>query len=176
MRPYIVCLIALLATSWVHRAHADDACTDFKWDVSKERALFAGAANSIKAGTNDKTAPALVPGKLYQLQLVSQSQVKYVSEPGRKSHTESDHGGIAVLKIPASGAYRVSLDMPLWIDVVSNATLVPAADFQGQRDCKAPHKIVEFDLVTEATLTLQLSSSAADSVHVSVTAAPARKL
>jgi hypothetical protein len=67
------------------------------------------------------------------------------------------------------------MDTPLWIDVVSNAALVPAKDFQGQHDCKAPHKIVEFELAADHTLTLQLSSSAADSVRMTVTASPVRK-
>ena len=162
---------AALPTAW-----AEDTCTDFKWDVSKERALYKTAPTPLKAGTDAKTAPTVTPDTLYQIQLAAQKSVTFVIEPGRQSRSESDHAGVAVLKLPTSGAYRIALDMPLWIDVVANATLVPAKDFQGQHDCSAPHKIVEFDLVNDQTLTLQLSSSVADSVRVSVTASPARKL
>jgi hypothetical protein len=174
MRPSIVCMILLLAAA-LPSARADDACTDFKWDVSKERALFAAAATPLKAGTDAKTAPTLVPDKLYQLQLASQASVNFVPEPGRKSRAASDHGGIATLKLPISGSYRIALDMPLWIDVVANATLVPAKDFQSQRDCKPPHKIVEFDLSVDQPLVLQLSNSAADSVRLTIIASPPRK-
>jgi hypothetical protein len=174
MRSIVISVILLVAAA-LPGARADDACTDFKWDVARERALFAGAPTPVKAGTDIKTAPSLVPGKLYQVQLAAQASVNFVLEPGRKSRADSDHGGVAILKMPTSGAYRVSMDMPLWVDIVANATLLPAADFQGQHDCKAPHKIVVFDLAVDQTLTLQLSSSAADSVRMTITAAPARK-
>jgi hypothetical protein len=174
MRSMVISVILLLAAA-LPSARADDACADFKWDVTKERALFAGAPTPVKAGTDTKMAPSLVPGKLYQVQLASQAGVNFVLEPGRKSRADADHGGVAILKMPTSGAYRVSVDMPLWMDIVANATLLPATDFQGQHDCKAPHKIVVFDLAVDQTLTLQLSSSAADSVRLAITPAPARK-
>jgi hypothetical protein len=174
MRPLIVSMILLIAAA-ASVSRADDACTDFKWDVSKERALCALAPTPLKAGTDANTAPAVLPDKLYQIRLASQNSVKFVLEPGRKSRAESDHAGLATLKLPSGGAYRIALDMPLWIDVVANAALVTAKDFQGQHDCKAPHKIVEFELAGDQTLTLQLSSSAADSVRLAITASPARK-
>jgi hypothetical protein len=75
-----------------------------------------------------------------------------------------------------SGSYRVAVDMPFWIDVVSNGALVAAKDFQGQHGCTAPHKIVEFELVGTRPFFLQLSNAAADSVRLTITATPARKL
>jgi hypothetical protein len=173
MRSLIACMILLVAASL--SARADDVCTDFKWDVSKERSLFATAPTPLNAGTDAKTAPTVLPNKLYQIQLASQASVKFALEPGRKSRANSDHAGVATLKLPASGSYRISVDMPLWIDVVSNAALVTAKDFQGQHDCKSPHKIVEFELAADQILTLQLSGSAADSVRMTLTASPVRK-
>ncbi len=173
MRTFMACVILLVAVPPL--ARADDACTDFKWDVSKERMLFSTAPTPLNAGTDAKSAPTVVPDKLYQIQLASQAGVKFALEPGRKSHADSDHAGVAKLKLPGNGSYRISMDMPLWIDVVSNAALVPAKDFQGQHDCKAPHKIVEFELAADQSLTLQFSSSAADSVRMTVTASPVRK-
>lgn len=170
-------LTMLLLTSAIPMARADDSCTDFKWDVSKERALFAaGGGTAVKAGTDANTAPTLVPNTLYSVQLASQSRVKFVLEPGRNSRVDTDHAGIATLKLPASGDYRIALDVPLWIDVVTGGALVPAKDFQGQHDCASPHKIVEFELSNDRPLTLQLSSSAAESVRLTITASPARKL
>jgi len=173
MRSFIACVILLVAASL--SARADDACTDFKWDVSKERLLFATAPVPLSAGTDAKTAPTVRPDRLYQIQLASQASVKFALEPGRKSRADSDHGGVATLRVPANGSYRISMDVPIWIDVVSNAALLTAKDFQGQRDCKAPHKIVEFELAADQVLTLQLSSSAAESVRMTVTASPVRK-
>jgi hypothetical protein len=165
----------ILLVAALPMAQANDGCTDFKWDVSKERSLFATAPTPLTAGTDAKTAPTVLPDKLYQIQLASQAGVRFALQPARKSRADSDHAGVATLKLPASGSYRISMDMPLWIDVVSNAALVSAKDFQGQHDCKAPHKIVEFELAADQTLTLQLSSSAADSVRMTVTASPVRK-
>jgi hypothetical protein len=176
MRTPLISLIVMCLAMVAPIARADDACTDFKWDVSKERALFAKTATPVKAGTDAKTAPTLVPGTLYQLQLAPQATVHFASEPGRKSRADSDHGGIAAVKVPSDGAYRVALDVPLWIDVAAGATLLPAKDFQGQHDCSAPHKIVEFELANAQPLYLQLSSSASESVRLTITSSPARKL
>jgi hypothetical protein len=70
----------------------------------------------------------------------------------------------------------VAVDMPFWIDVVSSGALVSAKDFQGQHGCSAPHKIVEFELIGTRPFFLQLSNAAADSVRLTITATPARKL
>jgi hypothetical protein len=42
--PAVSFLLALLVGSAAMPALADDACAGFKWDVSKERALFAGCS------------------------------------------------------------------------------------------------------------------------------------
>ena len=80
-----------------------------------------------------------------------------------------------IFKVPASGSYRVAIDMPFWIDVVSDGALVAANDFQGQHGCRSPHKIVQFDLRGTRPFVLQLSNAAPDSVNLTVTATPVRK-
>jgi hypothetical protein len=83
---------------------------------------------------------------------------------------------LVTFNIPASGSYRVAIDMPFWIDVVSDGALVAANDFQGQHGCRSPHKIVQFDLLGTRPFFLQLSSAAPDSARLTITATPARKL
>ena len=83
--------------------------------------------------------------------------------------------GLAALRIEAPGSYRVAIDLPLWIDVVSNGKLVQPTDYQGQHACSAPHKIVVFDLGSQPVI-LQFSNAFQDDVLLTVTAAPARKL
>jgi hypothetical protein len=157
-------------------ALADDACTDFKWDVAHERALFAGSATQLSAGSDSKSAPAVQPNRLYALKLPAQDQVTFAATPGKKNPSTGSHAGIVTFKIPASGSYRVAIDMPFWVDVVSNGALVAARDFQGQHSCSPPHKIVEFDLVGTRPFFLQLSNAAPDSLRLTITATPARKL
>src|SRR5260370_1435806 len=139
----------LLAIAWVAAAapaFADDACVDFKWDVSQERALFAGSATPLAAGADAKSAPAMQLNHLYELKLAAQEQVSFAVTPGKKSPREGSHGGLATFKILGSGSYPVALDMPFWIDVVSNGALIAATDFPGQHGCASPPKIVQVDL------------------------------
>ena len=157
-------------------ALADDACAGFKWDVSKERALFAESAVPLAAGKDRMSAPAVVPNRLYQLQLIPQDHVAFVTPPAKKMLTDGAYAGIAVLKIPASGSYRVAVDIPFWIDVVSNGALITAKDFQGQHGCSAPHKVVEFDLAGGQPVVLQFSNAVKDDILLTVTPSPPRKL
>ena len=156
-------------------ALADEPCVDFKWDVSKERALFAGTPQTLPAGKDVKSAPSVVPNRFYRLQLLNQSQVSFAVTPGKKAVSAPAFAGLASLKISAAGNYRVAVDLPIWIDVAWNGTLVPAQDFEGQHSCSAPHKIVEFDLSAVQPLVLQFSSAARESVLLTVTPSPPRK-
>ena len=168
-------LLALLLGTLSATAWAED-CVDFKWDVTQERALFATPATPLSAGTEAKSAPTVLLNHLYALKLVPQDQVTFAATPGKKTPKAGANAGIVTFKLPASGSYRIAIDMPFWIDVVSNGALVAAKDFQGQHGCSAPDKIVEFDLAGTRPLFLQLSDAAPDSVRLTITAAPARKL
>ena len=156
-------------------ALSDESCVDFKWDVSQERALFAGSATASAAGADTKSAPALQVNHLYELKLLKQEQVNFAVTPAKKSPRPDSHGGLVSFKVPASGSYRIAIDMPFWIDVVSNGALVAANDFQGQHGCSPPHKIVQFDLLGTRPFFLQLSNAAPESVMLTITATPARK-
>lgn len=156
--------------------HADDACIDFKWDVSKERALFAGTATALQSAKQSAPAAVIVPNRLYQLHLTPQDQVTFAVNPGRKAAVTSGFAGLATLKIVAAGAYRIAIDLPVWIDVVAGGSLLSAKDFEGQRNCSAPHKIVEFELAGDQPYILQFSSGASENILLTVTASPLRKL
>ena len=158
-------------------ALADDACLDFKWDVSKERALFAETPAKVTAGKDPRSAPVIVPNRLYRLRLTAQDMVAFsVTNPAKKAPSTPAYAGLATLKVPAAGSYRIAVDLPLWIDVAANGVLVPPADFQGQHGCNAPHKIVEFDLAGAQPFVLQFSNAGKDDVLLTVTASPPRKL
>jgi hypothetical protein len=173
-----LCGSIVLATAFAASAPAlsDEPCVDFKWDVSQERALFAGSATPLAAAADAKSGPVLLLNHLYELKLSKQEQVSFAVTPGKKSPREGSYGGVVSFKIPASGSYRVAIDMPFWIDVVSDGALVAASDFQGQHGCGSPHKIVQFDLLGTRPFFLQLSNAAPDSVRLTITATPARKL
>jgi hypothetical protein len=170
------CWVMLATAVTAAAAPADEMCVDFKWDVSQERTLFAGSATPVAAATDQKSAPALLLNHLYELKLSKQEQVSFAVTPGRKSPRDGSYGGLVTFKIPVRGSYRVAIDMPFWIDVVADGALVAANDFQGQHGCSSPHKIVQFDLLGARPFFLQLSNAAPDSVRLTITPAPARKL
>ena len=169
-------VVALAAGGLAATAQANDACLDFKWDVSKERALFAAKPAALTAGKALERAPVVVPDRLYELRLAAQVQVTFRVPPAAKVAGSDAYGGVAALKIAMPGSYRIAVDLPLWIDVVSNGTLVAAEDFQGQKGCSAPHKIVTFNLAGEQPFVLQLSNATNETVLLTVTPSPSRKL
>jgi hypothetical protein len=154
-------------------AHAQDECTDFRWDVSRERALFAGPPTVMKAGTDVSSAPIVLPNRLYQLTLAPQSGVTFSVRQGKKT-TDEVHAGLAILRINADGNYRVAVDLPVWIDVVTTDSVLQPTDFQGQHGCTAPRKIVEFDLKGTKPFLLQFSGASIDQLLVTVTPVPVR--
>jgi hypothetical protein len=167
-------LFALACGGGASAAPAGDACLDFKWDVTKERALFAGTPVALAAGKDAMSAPLVVPNRLYGLRLMPQDQVAFSITPARRMPTTAAFAGIAMLKVAVPGSYRVAADLPFWIDVVSSGTLVQPTDFQGQHACSAPHKIVEFNLVGKQPFVLQFSDAVTDKVLVTVTPTPLR--
>jgi hypothetical protein len=172
IRAIALSILLLLGGGVLVPAHAD--CIDFKWDVSKERALFAAAPTALTAGKDAQSAPDIVPNRLYQLRLVAQDQVAFAATPHKQ--TPGTFAGLATLKIPAKGSYRIAIDLPFWIDVVLDGAVVPAQDFEGQHSCGPPHKIVEFRLTSVRPFVLQLSNGPSDAVLLTVTASPPRKL
>ncbi len=164
---------ALLLSIAAVPAHADDPCAGFKWDVSKERALFAASAQpqAQAAGKDGTGTPVLVPDRLYVLRLAPQDQVSFSVPPGKASRGEGSFAGLVELKIPAAGTYRIAVDLPLWIDVATNGKLVSAKDYQTQHSCDAPRKMVEFDLEGRERLLLQFSGADQQTVRVTVTRA-----
>jgi len=172
--------LMILSAAAAAPALADDECAGFKWDVSKERALFAGAATSLTAGHDAKSAPVVVPGRLYKVRLAPEDQVMLARSAAKAGAAHSTpaagaYAGIASLKIPLPGSYRVAIDGPFWIDVVSDGTPIAAQDFQGQHGCSAPRKIVEFQLSGPQRFVLQLSNAEQENVLLTITPSPARK-
>jgi hypothetical protein len=175
MRPILIPSLLLTLTLGAAPTFGTDRCTGFKWDISKELALFDGPGVALSAGKNALPAPALRVDRLYELQLLPQAAVTFAATPGRNTSPDGAYAGIADLDLDTPGIYRIAVDAPLWIDVVIGGKLAAPTDFQGQQNCDGPHKIVEFDLTGAKRFLLQLSGSAKASVRLTVTQTPARK-
>jgi hypothetical protein len=67
--------------------------------------------------------------------------------------------------------HRISLSTRHWVDVVDGSTLLESRDFQGAGGCERPHKVVEFDLPANRSLTLQVSRAPDVAIAIAVTRA-----
>lgn len=158
----------------VTAARADDPCLGFKWDVRTEHALFATDPTPLAAGSGVQSAPHLHVGQLYALTLAPQASVAFAAEPGRGTPAQGSYAGLALLELDGNGDYRIALDLSAWVDVVVDGKLAPVVDFQGQRICDAPHKIVEFDLAKGRHFVLQVSGSGSTVIRATLTRSPPR--
>lgn len=167
----LLCALALLAARSV--LAADDPCAGFTWNVAHERAVFATAPIAVTAATKPGPAPVLEPDHLYVVTLSPQDQVAFAMAPAKKALADGAFAGLLHLHVPAAGKYRVSMDNGFWIDVIADGRFAPTDDFTGQRECRAPRKIVQYPLPAGSDLTLQFSGANSSTVHVTLTAAPA---
>ena len=150
---------------------AGDNCQEFSWDVSRERSLFGSSAETMAAGADSGAAPTLEPAHLYALQLKPIGQVSFVTAPGKRGAADGGYAGLATLRIPAAGLYRISVDAPVWIDVVADGGLMGVRDFQGAHDCAAPRKILLFEFPVPRQVVLQISGAGSPAVRIGVTPA-----
>jgi molybdate transport system substrate-binding protein len=150
---------------------AADPCTGFTWDISRERTVMKqtprAVAGAVRPGAD---VPRIEPERLYEVKLADQSTVTFVAMPGKAALTDGAHAGLVRFRVEKAGRYRVSITSRHWIDVVDGTQLVSSRDFQGQRGCERPHKIVEYELPAGRDLTLQFSGSADAQVIVAITA------
>lgn len=165
------CVAACLLHAGV--APAADPCGEYKWDVSNEVRLFAGSPTALTAGTALEKAPAIITGTLYALTLQPQETVRYPVAPSKKMLPDGSFGGLMKLRVASAGAYRVAIDAGFWVDVVSEGKSLQALDFNGQRQCVGPHKIVVYELPAGVDLTLQVAQSSETTARLTVTAVAA---
>jgi hypothetical protein len=145
-----------------------DPCSGYKWDVTAERTLFAASPKAMAAGKDRASAGPVVANQLFTVTLHPLSEVSFPATPARTPPSGS-FGGVVALTVPAPGKYRISVDVPLWIDVAGGAILAPVLDYEGLHDCSAPRKVVVFDLQGGTDWTLQLSAADRAAVRLAVT-------
>ena len=172
MTAVLACGAATTAAADGANAAATDPCAGFKWDITKERALFATAPKELTAGRNPVKAAVLMPDRLFQLRLARRAQVKFAVKPGRKGAAAGPYAGIALIQTGMPGTYRISVDQPLWIDVDLRGQLLVPKDFEGAHGCQTPRKIVEFELTDPQPYVLQFSGAPEPRMRVTVTREP----
>lgn len=163
------CLLAAGLALALPSARADDPCTGFKWDASHEHALFLGEPAKATAGKDAASAPLLDVDRLYAIALAPTADVKPIVPPSKKALDDGASAGLVRFKVAQAGHYRVSLDIPFWIDLVADGKAIPSIDFNGAHGCTTPRKIVVYDLAAGQEVTLQLGGSTEHEVRVALT-------
>jgi len=115
------------------------------------------------------TAPTILAGRLYALQLAPQQSVY---RRGARPEEPSD-GAYRGLPFCNSnrGDYRVSVDAPAWIDVAAMENSPRSRTTKTAR-LRCTHKIVEFNLASASRFVLQLSGARRRPIRLTVTLAP----
>ncbi|MET0226113.1 MAG: hypothetical protein ABW187_06725 [Dokdonella sp.] len=164
--------VAVTALLLFRQAHADDACSAFKWDMKHEHTLFMHEGHTATVGKDDKSAPMLDMDRLYLITLAPQKTVKFAAPPSKKAPAASGSAGLVHFRIAKAGQYRVSADVPLWIDLVADGKAIAPVDFSSAHECTAPRKVVLYDLPASQALTVQLSGSSEAQAHITLTPVP----
>lgn len=146
-----------------------DPCTTFTWDVSHELAVMKQSPLAVSAAKTPLAVPQFELDKLYELRLAAQSTVTFQAKPAKPALDDGSQAGLVRFRTAQAGRYRVSITSGHWIDVVDGAQPVKSRDFQGQRGCARPHKIVEFELAADRDYILQFSGSTDAQVVVAIT-------
>ncbi len=165
--------LLLLAALGAVPVLAADPCSTFKWDVSREIALFRNAPAAVAAGAQLDGAPRIEAERVYSAQLLPQQSVKLAAPPSKKMLDDGAHAGLFQLRVSAAGTYRISVDAGFWVDVVAAGKPLVSTDFNGETQCKAPRKIVVYQLPADTDLTLQFSAADTDRTLFAVTRVPA---
>jgi hypothetical protein len=172
MRAMWVNMAAVSLAAVTNLALAEDGCSGFQWNVSRERALFATQAEALSPGSEPSSAPIMRIDHLYRWTLAPQDKVTFAVPPGKKMLVDGAHAGLARFRVDAPGLYRISLDQPFWIDIVADGKIIQSKDFQGMPGCQAPHKVVQYELPAAKDLLIQLSGATNPDVRVTVTRTP----
>jgi hypothetical protein len=158
---------------WAAAQDVSKSCQTSGWEMSREIAAFRGSVPSVAAGTTAKDARALTAGVLAELTLEPQGGIQFAAPPERPAKVPMPLAGLAQFKVPTTGHYRVTVDVPLWLDAVSASAIIPSGTFNGWHECPLFRKTVEYPLQAGQVVVLQFSGAASAVVKVLIEAVPA---
>jgi hypothetical protein len=114
-----------------NRAAAEDlgaSCQAPDWDMAAEIARSRAPRKTSRREARSASLPPLELGVLYVLKLRPQTEVSYLQASNKKSLVQAPLGGLTSFAVAKPGVYRITVDSPLWIDVVG-----PARDDRAER-------------------------------------------
>jgi hypothetical protein len=165
-------VLLLAIASSTPAADAPD-CGTFGWNMTHELSLFADTAKPISAAVEPRAAPRIDADVAYSVRLRPRAGVAFAHAPGKDVGGDAGAGGLLLFRPAATGAYRITLDAGMWIDVVKDGELIESTGFRGRQPCGPIHKSVGWKLAAGADVLIQISGPAADTVRLTITRAAA---
>jgi len=155
--------IALVVAPGLAQAQEGSGCNAFKWPLDRERvALVRTDKASLPNGG------ALPYDAAITLQLQPFSSAGLPKAPERAPKSPSAFAGHFALAAPAkAGAYRITISLGGWVDVLDGGAYLHPIAFTGAKDCEGVRKSMKFDLPARP-LALQVSGVSGDQISVVV--------
>jgi len=128
-------------------------------------------AQAAAATPDDLEAATLPIGQATKVRLLQTPAVTYPLRPAKPGGSVS-FGGLLQLSVAAHGSYRVALDSPAWIDLVSpNNTAVDSFAHGHGPACTSVRKMVDF-VLEPGIYTLEISATGSPDGEVMVLRLP----
>lgn len=147
-------------------------CSNYRWDVSAELALWAMPADEVAAARVRDAAPPVALSKRQSLTLAPSAEVTLPVTPEKNRSSADTFSGLVAVVFAEPGLYRVSADSGVWIDLVQGDAKIASSAFEMQTKCPTVFKVVAYDVPAAGTYLIQLNGAKEASVDIAVTPAP----
>lgn len=156
--------VAILLLGLAPACAAEPAgCENFKWPVTRERALLTTSdLPNLKSGVDTPTLPPFA-AKL-SLHPAADAGLPKPSDRTRKPGTFA--GFLRLGQIPG-GTYTVSVSDYAWVDILQNGSSLKPMDISEASGCDGIQRVLKFSLAAGAA-TVQVSSVATDAIKLAV--------
>lgn len=148
-------------------------CSNYRADLAHEFALMKEADVAVAAGRSGAEASSMPISKPVTLGLVAQAQVTFPVPPAQNRGGPDRFAGIVSLGELPKGQWRVSAASGLWVDLVSDGTLLSSPTFEMQTQCVDIFKSVVFELPADGKVLMQINGATDTHARLLVTQVPA---
>lgn len=198
MKPVLFTLYLLLLvpvtvsaqTDHTHSPASTEDCTKLSPELQAAVAAMDEPGGKIEALAKPESSLAIEPG-IHKLEVALRplSEVELVGKENLSRQTlgpegamaekikprenvENLFGGFVRLTVPKDGMYRVSVDSPIWIEVIDGKTPIERVRTTPRLHCGRIHKSLGFPLKRERSYWLEVSGSKHPEVAVLITEEP----
>lgn len=173
---FILCLllIPMAAVAQMDHSHSPmsaEDCANLSLELRAVVTAMNRPGSRIDALPKPESGEAVEPG-IHKLEVALRplSEVAlWGQETKPKQSRENRFGGFVRLTVPKDGAYRISTDSTIWIEVVEGETPIERVKTAPRLHCERIHKSLTFPLRREGSYWIELSGSTRSDVPLLIT-------